>query len=87
MDTINEVQVSNNVEYFTTTLGHTTWDNWTTGTYYYGSYIYLYQIKCPKKTCGTYNWLQLDIIKPCSNCGAKLKAVNNQPDYEIPVNS
>lgn len=47
--------------------------------------IYLYQIFCPKKNCNTANWLKLDTITPCTKCGAKLKAVMESADYEIPV--
>lgn len=60
-------------------------------TYPYWSYpsfqatIYKYQIICPR--CHTNNWLELDKITMCTKtkCGAKLKAVINQADYEVPV--
>lgn len=57
-------------------------------TYYYynwSSPIYLYQIRCPKTGCKKFNWLQLDIITPCTNCGARLKAVSEQPDFTVAV--
>ena len=48
--------------------------------------IYMYQITCPKRACKKTNWMQLNIITPCSKCGAKLKAVSEQADFfEIPV--
>lgn len=75
----------------------TTGDTWTwndaTGitTYpYYNFYtwtntVYLYQVRCPRKGCRRYNWLELDKITPCSNCGSELKAVSKKPDFEIEV--
>ena len=72
--------------------------NYTYYTYPYPTTIYKYQIQCPK--CKTMNWLQLDIITECtgyldketgpnkrkqSKCGASLKAVTRQADYELPV--
>lgn len=54
--------------------------NWTVS---YPTYIYMYQIKCPK--CKTMNWLKLDTITPCTKCEAKLKAVSEQAEYEIAV--
>jgi hypothetical protein len=51
---------------------------------YYGNH-YFYQIKCPKKGCKSFNWLEIDVIKSCYNCGSKLKAVSNHADFEIPV--
>jgi hypothetical protein len=51
----------------------------------YPSVIYKYQVKCPKSSCKTNNWLEIDKVKPCVKCGAKLKAVLNEADYEIPV--
>jgi hypothetical protein len=58
-------------------------------TYPYNTYIYLYQITCPK--CSTMNWAQVDNVVVCQGmlgkklCGARLKAVIDQVDYEIPV--
>lgn len=48
-------------------------------------YIYLYQVKCPKRGCKANNWLQLDRVTPCTKCGAKLKAVSDKVDFEIPI--
>lgn len=69
--------------------------SWCThGTSFYSDYTYswpyytnhyFYQVKCPKKSCKTFNWLELDIIKACINCGSKLQAVSNKADFEIPV--
>jgi hypothetical protein len=65
--------------------------NWyipsTTANYIY-SYtypVYKYQVRCPKRGCRQYNWLELEKITPCYNCGAKLKAVTEEPDFVIPV--
>jgi hypothetical protein len=55
--------------------------------YWYGSTtVYKYQIKCPIKTCKRINWLELDKITPCFECGCKLKAVSQIADYEIEIN-
>jgi hypothetical protein len=54
-------------------------------TWWYPQSYYYYQIFCPKKTCKTANWCQLDIIQPCTNCGARIKAVMDVPDYVVPV--
>jgi hypothetical protein len=54
-------------------------------TYTWPYTVYLYQIKCPIRACKTMNWLELDKIKPCTKCGARLKAVSEQADFEIPV--
>ena len=63
---------------------------WTTGT----SYIYMYQITCPR--CEHLNWGQVDQIITCKgerqarnnkrvSCGARIKAVLDTVDYEVPV--
>lgn len=57
----------------------------TVNSFYYDYHIYLYQVKCPKRSCKTNNWLQLNVITPCRKCGARLKAVNEQADFEVPV--
>lgn len=51
----------------------------------YPATIYKYQIFCPR--CETPNWLELDKIEVCTKvkCGAKLKAVTQRVDYEVPV--
>jgi hypothetical protein len=58
-------------------------------TWYYPYYspvtIYKYQITCPKRSCKTMNWLELDKITPCTKCGSKLKAVSEAVDFEVPV--
>lgn len=56
-------------------------------TTYYTSPIYMYQVRCPKRGCRKMNWMQLDIITPCKNCGAKLKAVSEVPEFTIPVDN
>lgn len=67
----------------TTNLG------WTyTPNYYYWSTpvtVYKYQVKCPKQSCKKMNWLELDKITPCTKCGAKLKAVSEQAEFEIAI--
>lgn len=57
---------------------------WTYG-YAQTQYIYVdrYQIKCPK--CSAMNFLQLDTITPCKKCKSKLKATQQQYDFEVPV--
>lgn len=51
----------------------------------YPSTIYMYQITCPR--CKKMNWMQLDVVTPCTKCKAQLKAVTKQADYEVPVNA
>lgn len=74
-----------------TTGGSTSYGNWditspsTTYNWTYTNTIYLYQVRCPRKGCRRYNWLELDKITPCSNCGSELKAVSKKPDFEIEV--
>ena len=62
--------------------------------YNYNYSVYYYQITCPK--CKTLNWAEVDKIVTCKgttqarnnrtvSCGAKLKAVLDTVDYEIPV--
>lgn len=70
---------------------HNCWSGCTCNTYTYKwtypitTTVYKYQIICPAKGCGTSNWLELDVITPCTKCGAKLKAVSEKVDYEVPV--
>lgn len=61
--------------------------HWTTADYsfYFPTYKYLYQIFCPKKGCKEANWLELDTMKECTNCGSMLKAVSKKAEYEIEV--
>ena len=89
---VYEIQVNNNSVTTSDSYTGDWWNPTTTPTYpqytYWYNYsptIYMYQIKCPK--CQTMNWAQLDTIKICTGnkCVAKLKAVSNQADYEIPV--
>lgn len=47
------------------------------------TYIYMYQIKCPK--CSAMNFMQLDTIIPCKKCKSKLKATQQKYDFEVPV--
>lgn len=65
---------------------NTTWPtyNWPT---YWTNIVYIdrYQIRCPRKGCRRYNWLELDKITPCVNCGSELKAVSKKADFEIEV--
>jgi hypothetical protein len=60
----------------------------------YTSPVYYYQITCPK--CRHLNWAEVDKIITCKGettarnnrtvaCKAKIKAVLEQVDYEIPV--
>jgi len=73
---------------------------WTSGTYSYtyATTIYMYQLICPR--CKTTNWGQVDTVVECKGmlpsrirgrkvveekCGAKLKAVSQPVDFEIPV--
>jgi phage FluMu protein Com len=73
----------------TTEWSPTYWYN-----YNWATSIYYYQITCPK--CKTLNWAEVDKIVACKgttqarnnrvvSCGAKLKAVLDTVDYEIPV--
>ena len=55
---------------------------------YYVTYpttIYKYQVKCPKSGCKKFNWLELDVTTRCYNCGARLRAVSDVPDFNIPI--
>lgn len=60
-------------------------NSYTNLSYWYPNTIYMYQIRCPKRGCKKMNWAQLDVITPCRNCGARLKAVSDQPDFIVPV--
>lgn len=61
--------------------------NTSTNTIWYSNptTVYLYQIFCPKRGCKEPNWLQLDTMKECVNCGSMLKAVAKKADYEVEV--
>ena len=96
-DAIREVVVNNNSvttptpKYNTYTgtgssisIGGNTWPN-NTYWYYPTTTVYLYQIKCPASKCRKMNWLEIDKIKPCVGCGARLKAVSEQADFEVAV--
>lgn len=71
--------------------GNFTGDIWGTGgtwwtwpnTNYFASTIFMYELKCPR--CKTRNWGQIDAIVSCKKCTAKLKAVSQEVDFEIPV--
>lgn len=67
------------------TVGTTS--NWSDYNYFttWPSVVYYYQIRCPKKGCKVYNWVELDKVKPCYKCGSRLKAVSEQVDFEVPV--
>ena len=62
--------------------------------YSYNYSVYYYQITCPK--CQTLNWAEVDKVITCKGeyqarnnrkipCGAKIKAVLEQVDFEVPV--
>lgn len=67
---------------------YTSYVSWTTT-------VYMYQLICPR--CGKTNWGQIDTVVECSGelktfgskkrvkCGAKIKAVKEKVDYEVPV--
>lgn len=68
-----------------------TWDNtfWVDSNYSWWAYptvIYKYQVRCPKRGCRAYNWLELDTTTPCVKCGSKLRATADIPEFTIPVN-
>lgn len=67
------------------TYGYYGWGSTTPYVWSYTTTVYKYQVKCPVKLCKKMNWLELDKITPCSKCGAKLKAVSEQADFEIEV--
>jgi len=57
-----------------------------TSTYVYSpTVVYKYQIRCPKKGCKTFNWLELNKIEPCTACGARLRAVDDDSDFTISI--
>lgn len=78
-DAIRDVKVWNNNSNATNTypLGQSyTWPSTTTNMQWsYSTPVYYYQIKCPKRGCKTYNWLELNKVKPCTNCSSKLRAI------------
>lgn len=93
-DAVREITVNNTANTpigngITTTTAYPYDTYWGTGvsTWSYPYYItvYKYQIKCPVRACKTRNWLEIDKITPCTSCGAKLKAVSEQADFEVPV--
>lgn len=70
----------------TSTYSNIYWNNTNT--------VYYYQITCPK--CNTLNWAEVDKIITCKGetqarnnrkvpCGARIKAVLEQVDFEVPV--
>lgn len=59
--------------------------NWNYNWWTYPTVIYKYQVRCPKRGCKTFNLLELDTTTPCTNCGSKLRAVADIPDFTIPV--
>lgn len=66
------------------------YSNWT-----YTNTIYLYQIICPR--CNSQNWGEIDKVVQCKGiipaakrtrkqiCNAKLKAIKEKVDFEVPV--
>lgn len=80
--TVNTINTSSSFYVGTGTV--TTWPYYNT-TWTYTNTVYLYQVRCPRKGCRRYNWLELDKITPCSNCGSELKAVSKVADFEIEV--
>jgi hypothetical protein len=72
--------------------GYQTWTQPNTYTWSYASTVYMYQLICPR--CNTTNWGQIDKTITCSGkvgpkskqyCGAKLKAIKEVVDFEVPV--
>ena len=70
------------------------YDNWTipTSSTYSWSYtttVYMYQLICPR--CFEPNWGEIDKVVTCKGkiskkaCGAKLKAIKEVVDFEVPV--
>lgn len=51
----------------------------------YKEYVYLYQVECPKRSCKTMNWLELDKVTECTKCESRLKAVSDDADFEVKV--
>lgn len=68
----------------TGTAGSSDWYS-PTFTYSWPTWIFMYQIRCPKRSCKTYNWLEIEKVTPCRGCGSTLKAVLSVPDYEVPI--
>lgn len=68
------------------TIGHIGWhlpSQTATYTYPLATYVYMYQIRCPK--CDTMNFMPLETITPCKKCKSRLKATTQKLDYEVPV--
>lgn len=78
------------------TIGDDWWKTSSTysNVYWSTSPVYYYQITCPK--CNTLNWAEVDRIITCKGetqarnnrkvpCGARIKAVLEQVDFEVPV--
>lgn len=66
----------------TSTVNNLTYSNWL---YQWKEYVYLYQVQCPKRSCKTMNWLELDKVKECTKCSSRLKAVSDDADFEVKV--
>lgn len=87
------VQVSGDPPILNNGLSYTYADNtWTTPyttTWTYTNTVYMYQLLCPR--CSTPNWGELDKIIICKGkigrklCSAKLKAIKEVVDFEVPV--
>jgi hypothetical protein len=67
-----------------------TWTSPYTTTWSYGTTtVYMYQLICPR--CFEPNWGEIDAVVTCSGkigrktCGAKLKAIKEKVDFEVPV--
>lgn len=91
-DAIRDIAITNTKNTLYNTLTYPYYDSTTTttpftSTWTYGTYIYLYQIKCPKRGCKTNNWLELGKVTPCIECGSKLRAVAAEDiaDFETVV--
>lgn len=58
-------------------------------TFSYTNTVYMYQLICPR--CKTTNWGQVNQVVTCSGkvgrkaCTAKIKAIKDVVDYEVPV--
>jgi len=68
------------------------YNNWSTGntmSWSYTTTVYMYQLVCPR--CFETNWGEIDKIVTCKGklskraCGAKLKAIKEKVDFEVPV--
>lgn len=92
-DAIRDITITDKTPPVVNNTSWSTYDTWPTTTttntmyYTYTNNVYLYQIKCSKRGCKTFNWLELNKVTPCVACGSKLRAIAAEDiaDFETVV--